>query len=186
MAQSIDLPANAMVGVTRESLLALCSTLLHEVGPDAAGYLQTAGYAGGATLFDAFNNWLLARGLGTAESLPASEFTERATAFFGELGWGSLELGTLGDSVVTIDSGDWAEADASVALEYPGCHLTTGMFADFFGRLAGNSLGVMEVECRSMGGERCRFLVASAEVMQHVYDGMAQGLEYGAAIESAG
>ena len=52
------------------------------------------------------------------------------------------------------------------------------MFADFFGRLAGEAVAVMEVECRSMGGERCRFLVGSGETMQHVYDEMAQGVGY--------
>lgn len=182
MANTLDLSASAMVGVTRESLLALCASLLKDVGPEAASYLQNAGYAGGATLFDAFSNWLLGRGLGTPESLDTTEFAARATEFFGELGWGSLELGTLQSAVATIDSSDWAEADAGMALDFPGCHLTTGMFADFFGRLAGDSLAVMEVECRSMGNERCRFLVGSAELMQHVYDAMSEGLDYEQAV----
>ena len=71
-----------------------------------------------------------------------------------------------------------------MGLEFPGCHLTTGLFADFFGRLAGSPLAAMEVECRSMGAERCRFLLASAEVMQHVYDAMGNGLSYDAAVAS--
>ena len=71
-----------------------------------------------------------------------------------------------------------AEADPASGLEYPGCHLTTGMFADFFGRLAGTPLAVMEVECRSMGTQRCRFLIGGAEVMQQVYDQMAEGVSY--------
>jgi hypothetical protein len=40
----------------------------------------------------------------------------------------------------------------------------------------------MEVECRSMGSERCRFLVASSEVMQQVYDAMGNGLPYDEAV----
>ena len=52
------------------------------------------------------------------------------------------------------------------------------MLADFFGRLAGAQLVPMEVECRSMGHERCRFLLGSAETIQHVYDGMTQGVAY--------
>ena len=182
MRHSIDLSANSMVGVTRESLVGLCSSLLREVGPDAAAYLQNAGYAGGATLFDAFTKWLLARGYGTPDAVPALKFGERATEFFRELGWGSLDLGAVGEAVATIDSGDWAEADPAIALGFPGCHLTTGVFADFFGRIAGNPLAVMEVECRSMGAERCRFLLASAEVMQHVYDAMGGGMSYDAAV----
>jgi hypothetical protein len=117
--------------------------------------------------------------------VPALKFAARATEFFRQLGWGSLDLGAVGEAVATIDSTDWAEADASIGLEFPGCHLTTGVFADFFGRIAGSPLAVMEVECRSMGAERCRFLLASAEVMQHVYDAMGQGLSYDAAVASA-
>jgi hypothetical protein len=44
----------------------------------------------------------------------------------------------------------------------------------------------MEVECRSMGSERCRFLIASAEVMQHVYDAMGEGMSYDAAVAAVG
>jgi hypothetical protein len=185
MAHSIDLSASAMVGLTRESLVSLCTSLLRENGSQAAMQLQNAGFAGGATLFDAFAHWLMARGYGAPESQPASMFGQRATQFFGELGWGSLDLGTAGEAVATVDSTDWAEADPSSGLEFPGCYLTTGLFADFFGRLAGSPLAVMEVECRSMGAERCRFLVASAEVMQHVYDAMGNGLGYDEAVAGA-
>ena len=182
MAGSIDLSANSLVGLTRESLVSLCATLLRENGSDAAMYLQNSGYAGGATLFEAFSHWLLARGYGTPDAQPASAFAARATEFFRELGWGSLDVGAFGQSVATVDSTDWAESDPGSALEFPGCYLTTGLFADFFGRLAGSPLAVMEVECRSMGSERCRFLIASSEVMQQVYDAMGNGMAYDAAV----
>lgn len=184
MANSLDLSANLLVGLTRESLVSLCVALLRENGSQAAMHLQNSGYAGGATLFEAFSHWLLARGYGTPEAQPASMFAQRATEFFRELGWGSLDVGTFGGSVAAVDSADWAEADPSSALEFPGCYLTTGLFADFFGRLAGTPLAVMEVECRSMGSDRCRFLLASAEVMQHVYDAMGSGLAYDQAVAS--
>lgn len=58
------------------------------------------------------------------------------------------------------------------------------MFADFFGRLADAPLAVMEVECRSRGDERCRFLLGSTDVMQRVYEGMAEGEEYRAAVKA--
>ena len=109
------------------------------------------------------------------EELPAAEFAVHATEFFRETGWGSIELGTL-ESVATIDSGDWAESDPNAPLDFPGCYFTAGVFADFFGRVAGAPVAVMEVECRSMGDERCRFLVGSAETLQRVYDEMGQGV----------
>jgi hypothetical protein len=52
------------------------------------------------------------------------------------------------------------------------------MLADFFGRLAGEPLAAMEVECRSMGAPRCRFLVGSSEMLQHIYDEMSRGVSY--------
>ena len=177
MPQPIDLPENALVALTRDSLLALRTALFRDVGPGAAALLQEAGYAGGQALYDAFARWLAERGLGSPESLGADDFGERATEFFRSAGWGSMELGTL-DSVATIDSADWAESDPAYPLDFPGCYYTAGVLADLFGRLAGESLAVMEVECRSMGAPRCRFLVGSADVMQRVYDDMGNGVPY--------
>ena len=70
-------------------------------------------------------------------------------------------------------------------LEQVGCSYSAGMFADFFGRVADAPLAVMEVECRSAGGQRCRFLLGSADVMQAVYDGMSQGLGYEDAVSAS-
>jgi predicted hydrocarbon binding protein len=181
MAQAIDLPQNALVALTRDSLIALRTALFREVGPTAASLLQEAGYAGGAAMYDAFGRWLASRGLGEPDALPATEFGLRATEFFHDTGWGAIELGVL-DAVATIDSPDWAEGDPASPLEFPGCYYTAGVFADFFGRLAAEPLAVMEVECRSMGAERCRWLVGSGETMQHVYDAMGQGVPYDQAV----
>jgi len=181
MAQSIDLPENGLVALTRQSLLALRSALFRDVGPNAAALLQEAGYAGGQALYDAFARWLAARGQAAPESLPAAEFALRATEFFRDIGWGALEIGAL-ESVATIDSPDWAESDPAYPLDFPGCYYSAGVLADFFGRLAGQPLAVMEVECRSMGAPRCRFLVGSGDTMQKVYDAMGQGIPYDQAV----
>jgi predicted hydrocarbon binding protein len=177
MPPSIDLPSNTLVVMSRDSLLALRSALFRDVGPDAATLLQEAGIAGGPGLYDTFTRWLSDRGYGTPETLAATQFGERASEFFRDAGWGTISVGAL-DSVATIDSSDWAEGDPNFPLEFPGCYYSTGVFADFFGRLAGEPLAVMEVECRSMGAERCRFLVGSEEVMQKVYDEMGRGVGY--------
>jgi len=181
MSASLDLPGNALVAMTRDSLLALRAALFRDVGPNAAAMLQEAGFAGGQAMFGSFGNWLMARGLPAPEDLPAADFATHATDFFRDAGWGSIELGVL-DSVATVDSPDWAEADPAFPLEFPGCYYTSGVMADFFGRLAGEAIAVMEVECRSMGGERCRFLIGTGETLQHVYDEMAQGVGYADAL----
>jgi len=184
MSPSLDLPGNALVAMTRDSLAALRAAMFRDVGPNAAAMLQEAGYAGGQAMFDAFGRWLAARGLPAPESLAAADFGARATEFFRDAGWGSSELGSL-ESVATVDSGDWAEGNPAYPLEFPGCYYTSGVMADFFGRLVGEPVAVMEVECRSMGGERCRFLLGSGETLQRVYDEMAQGVSYEQAIAAA-
>ena len=124
------------------------------------------------------------RRLPAPESLAASEFGPRASEFLRDAGWGSLELGAL-ETVATVDSADWAEGDPGFPLQFPGCYYTSGVMAEFFGRLAGVPVAVMEVECRSMGGDRCRFLVGSGETLQRVYESMSDGSSYEQALGSA-
>lgn len=181
MSQQIALPENALVAMTRTSLIALRNALFRDVGPNAAAVLQEAGYAGGPQLYDAFANWLAVNGLGAPDTLAATEFGLRAGEFLHDIGWGAIELGSL-ENVATIDAAEWAESDPASPLEFPGCYYTAGLFADFFGRLAGEPVAVMEVECRSMGAARCRWLVGTGETMQHVYDQMGQGIAYDAAL----
>lgn len=107
----------------------------------------------------------------------------QAGAFFGEAGWGRIDVARIADVAATIDSPNWSEADPASRLETPGCHFTSGLFADFFGRVAGSPLAVLEVECRSCGADRCRFILGSADVMQHVYDRLTAGTDYQRALE---
>jgi predicted hydrocarbon binding protein len=178
----MDLVNNGMVGLPRTALAALRSALYRDAGPAAASYLQEAGYAGGETLFSAFRGWLSSRNEPAPESLTLERFEQMATAFFRDAGWGSLSVGSLRSAVAVLDSPDWGEADPQSGVDQPSCHFTTGMFADFFGRVADAPLAVLEVECRSAGAHRCRFLVGNSEVMEHVYDTMGRGADYEAAL----
>ncbi|MDB4915889.1 MAG: hypothetical protein JWM95_3533 [Gemmatimonadetes bacterium] len=178
----MKLTDNGMMAVTRDSFAALRAALMRDTGYAAFGYLQEAGYAGGAQLFEAFTGWLAAREAAAPGSLSVDEFQHLAAEFFGECGWGSLQLGELHDAVATLDSADWAEAAPGSGMEHPCCHFTSGMFSDFFGRVADAPLAVMEVECRSVGAARCRFLLGSTEVLQRVYEEMAAGSPYEQAV----
>lgn len=181
----MDLIGSGMVAISRDALSGLRSALMRDTGYATAGYFQEAGYAGGASMFDAFRSWLTARGTDAPESLTLAAFQSAATDYFRECGWGSLEVGELYDTVATLDSSDWGEATPGAGMEHPCCHLSSGMFAEFFGRLADAPLAVMEVECRSAGADRCRFLLGSADVLQQVYDGMAGGASYDEAVGAA-
>ena len=178
MPPTIALPEHALVAVSRSALTTLRSALLRDGGPAAAAALQEAGYAGGDAVFSAFRAWLQARGEAEPETLDLDVFQRLASHFFREAGWGSIEIGSLHDAVATVDSEDWADADPTEGLDAPGCHFTTGMLADFFGRVSDVPLSVLEVECRSAGASRCRFLLGNADVMRYVYDGLENGTRY--------
>ncbi|MGH9201252.1 MAG: V4R domain-containing protein [Vicinamibacterales bacterium] len=172
-----------MLTVTRASLLSLRAALLRSGDAQAAVTLQEAGYAGGTALFESFRSWLSERTHIGVEDLDVDSFQHRASEYFSENGWGTLNVGTIDEVVATLDSPDWGECDINLGAQQPACHLTTGMFADLFGRLAGAPVAVLEVECRSAGHERCRFLVGSPEVMDAVYEEMGRGTDYEAAVK---
>ena len=173
----MDLSATNCLALPRASLLALRAALIRDTGGSFAAFLQEAGYAGGEAVFGAFRSWVAARGE-DVDALDVPGFQARATEFFREAGWGSITIAAVGDVVALVDSTDWAEADPVSVLPYPSCHYTTGMFADFFGRTAAAPLSVLEVECRSAGSPRCRFLVGAADVMGHLYERMTAGEHY--------
>ncbi|MFA6168206.1 MAG: V4R domain-containing protein [Gemmatimonadaceae bacterium] len=182
MATNFALASTPLVALPRQSLAALRSALMRDLGGGFATYLQEAGYAGGDAIFTSFREWLAARG-GNAEGVGFAEFQGLAAEFFRDTGWGTLEIGTLNDVVITLDSGDWAEADPTLNVGFPACYYSMGLLADFFGRMAEAPLACYEVECRSNGAARCRFLLGSAEVIGQVYQRMSEGVGYEAAVQ---
>ena len=136
MAYPIDLVPQQLVTLPRASLVALRAALLRDAGAGYAGYLQEAGYAGGETVFQAFQDWLAARGAENVDALSVPAFVTQAAGFFHESGWGSLTVDARHDVVAIVAAAAWAESDPDARLDHPACHWTTGMFADFFGRVA--------------------------------------------------
>lgn len=161
----------------------LRAALERDTGLQAAGYLQEAGFAGGEELYAEFADWLLAtRGVGRPTDLDIGFLSEVLSRFFAEQGWGALAAQPLGPAVLALDSTEWAEASDEGRGEFPSCHLTCGLLADFFGRLSEGLVAVMEVECRSRGDARCRFLAGAPETLSTVYERMAQGSGYADAL----
>jgi len=116
------------------------------------------------------------------EELDASRLNDVLAAFFGATGWGSITVAPLGHAALVVDATDWAEADPGSA-QTPMCFFSSGMLSDFFGRLSGEPVAVMEVECRSQNDARCRFLSASPDTLNVVYDQMTQGKSYAEVLE---
>lgn len=183
MIQHIDLTDHKMLAMSRSALAALRAAITREAGPAAAACLQEAGYAGGDNVFESFRAWLRAQGKANPDELELAEFQHRASLYFEETGWGKITVSALNESVIAVDSSDWHESDTERGLDHPSCHFTTGMFADFFGRLSDAPLAVLEVECRAMGAPRCRFLLGSSEVLQFIFSEMERGQSYETAAE---
>jgi predicted hydrocarbon binding protein len=180
-------PATFGVTLGPRVLQQLRASLERDTGLQAATYLQEAGFAGGEALYSAFTAWLAeAYGIERPGELDAQYLSEALWRFFAELGWGTVAVTPLGSSTLAIDSPDWAEALGDAKGEYPSCHLTCGLLADFLGRISEGLVAVMEVECRSRGDSRCRFLAGSPETLSALYERMAQGMSYGEALGIAG
>jgi predicted hydrocarbon binding protein len=161
----------------------LRAALERDTGLQAAGYLQEAGFAGGEELFRDFGDWLVGTiGVEHAGDLDVQFLSEVLAQFFSEQGWGALTATRLGPAVLALDSAEWAEASDESRGEFPSCHLTCGLLADFLGRLSDGLVAVMEVECRSRGDARCRFLAGAPETLSALYDRMAQGSGYADAL----
>ena len=140
--------------------------------PDQAiAILQEAGYAAGEGLFRSFAD------AHSPTDLDADLLAETLSEFFANGGWGTLTMSPVGTGALALDSSDWVEADPGTS-ETPMCFFSAGMLADFLGRLSDEPVSVMEVECRSRGDARCRFLSATPEVLQRVYEGMTEGRTY--------
>jgi predicted hydrocarbon binding protein len=161
----------------------LRASLERDTGLQAAGVLQEAGFAGGEELYGAFSDWLArTRRVDMPGDLAEEFLSEVLQEFFVEQGWGELSATALGPAVLALDSSDWAEALDERQGEFPSCHLSCGLLADFLGRISRGLVAVMEVECRSRGDARCRFLAGSPETLGIVYDSMAQGTGYAEAL----
>ena len=159
-------------------LRALHASLASHAPEQALTVLQEAGYGAGADLYEAFVAWLpRATGFAKPEDIGAAQFSAVVSRFFEHAGWGDLSVTSIGGGTLALDSAAWAEAEAGTA-EQPMCFYSAGMLADFFGRLSGEPVAVMEVECRSRNDVRCRFLTAVPERLQQVYEGLTQGKSY--------
>ena len=173
----------ALTSVPHTSLRALRSALVRDLGDGFATVLQEAGFAGGASVLDAFAAWCGRHGLAAPVALPIETFHAALTRFLSEAGWGRITVTALSDAVLAIDSADWAEADPEAPMPYPSCYYTAGMLADLLGRVADAPVGCMEVTCRSSGASGCRFLVGNPEVMAHVYQRITEGVGYQDALD---
>lgn len=170
-----------LLGVAIPTLRELRSAVLASSEPaDAIAALRQAGFAGGEAVHDAFEQWLSESGLsggatGASDSteLTVEAFGHGAAVFFRTAGWGDMTLsGDDTEGVAIVDIADCWEAPRNETSDGTGCHITTGLLAAFFGRIAGYPIAVMETECAHGSGSRCRFLMGNADMMNYKWQEM--------------
>ena len=173
------------LAIGRGALRALHTSLQNHAPAAAIAVLQEAGFASGEGVYQTFTAWLPAgAGVESAEQLDGRRLSQVLSAFFEAHGWGPLSVTPLRGGALALDSEAWAEADSGTA-DAPMCFFSAGMLADFLGRLSGEAVAVMEVECRCRGDERCRFLSAMPDTLQRVYEAMTAGKNYEDALTGA-
>lgn len=170
-----------MIGISSSLLHGLRRLLTETLGDDADVRLQEAGFAAGEQIYQAFCRWLPQyTGVDDPGDLDAAMLQDVLSHFFQSLGWGRLQIDRAGQSALAISSSDWIEA-ADDSLEHPSCPVSSGMFADFLGRLSGMPIAVMEVG-QFTNTKECRFLAGSPETMNAVYEALSEGRDYESAL----
>jgi hypothetical protein len=183
MTSTISSQGTRAVAVSAEFFGALRASA--ERNPETVGALRDAGFAAGVSLYDTFTDWLDERGAGAPAFLTDEQFGPLLGEFLHSVGWGALHVEKVSEAVMALDTYDWAEATDGDATSSASCHVGTGLLAGFLGRVADAPLAVLEVECRSAGDQRCRFLVGSVDVLNYVYEAMERGVPYDRAAVSA-
>jgi len=182
---TIPTQSPALVLFPAEFLFALHRAVASDLPPaDAARLLRQVGVECGDAIYDAFQERMLSPAADPewADELDPTDFWSGLSAFFQQLGWGSLVQDRVHPGLISISSEDWVEAKGQ-GTGQPGCHFTTALLAELLGRVADRELAALEVECRATGAGCCRFLIGTEESLQSIYEEMRSGAGFPDAME---
>jgi len=170
------------------SLAALRRALADAVGHDEAALaLREAGRAAAAAFFAALAPRTDSDDDAAASALrelPNGRFWTRITQLFAARGWGHLAQTSPHAGVGALSAHDWVEAEPDASAQRPSCFFTTGLLAELLGRVAGDDMAVLEVECRSRGDAQCRFLFGSPDALDALFAELADGRPADAALDA--
>ncbi|MGH7475744.1 MAG: V4R domain-containing protein [Longimicrobiales bacterium] len=158
------------------SLAALRRSLTEQLGAqEAALALQRAGHAAGDAFYLLLLQTVDGGGSDGLAQLGEDAFWRRFNELLAARGWGQLRHEQAHVGVGALNSTSWGEADPVEFGTRPSCFFSTGLFSSLLGKVAGREVGVFEVECRSKGDDRCRFLFGGADALGAVYQALADG-----------
>jgi len=143
--------------------------------------LQESGYAAGPGLYNAFaaehNPTDLDADRPRRNVVPSSSPTAAGAL---------VSMSPVGDRRAGARLERLGGSGAGNGHRQPMCFFSAGMLADFLGRLSDeDGGGDGKSSCRSRGDERCRFLSATPDVLEKVYNEMTAGRTYEEALKVA-
>jgi hypothetical protein len=161
--REVALPATAFAALDR--------ALTEHAGALARVHtLHAAGYAAGASLWDAFDRPPRT----PVPSMTEGKFWESLRRFLEARGWGTLTHETPHAGVGLLQSRDWAEA-AGRSEPQPVCAFSTGLLSHLLTLAAAQPVAVLEVSCRGRGDDRCAFAFGSETTIHDLYGLLLEG-----------
>jgi predicted hydrocarbon binding protein len=171
---------NRDIRIPAQSIHAMRRSLYADMGVEQAGRaLQEAGHAAGDAVFER-----LSRALGDdLMRMPSGSFWDRLAALCRDLGWGSIRHEELHPGVGALVATDWFEVEAG---QKPSCPFTTGLLANLLGRVAGEDVAVLQVDCPNGEPGCVRFLFGAGPTLHEVYSALREGRDLEASLSALG
>lgn len=139
--------------------------------------LHHAGYRAGATAAG-----ILTGEEGGIDAVAQDVFWSRLADFFDKRGWGTLRHEARHSAVGILSSSDWAEASENGRDPEASCFFSTGFLSGLLSELAGGPVAVLEVGCRTRGGEECQFAFGSEGAIHDLYGRLLDGVDLDGAL----
>lgn len=133
--------------------------------------LHHAGYAAGVAAAASFGS----NGAGDPRALGQDAFWTKLSDFFAKRGWGTLKHEHPHPAVGLLWSADWAEAAEAAVDADTSCHFSAGFLSGILSELAGGRVAVLEVGCKTRGGDACRFAFGSEGAIHDLYGRLLDG-----------
>lgn len=175
-----------MLIVPEQLLLGIHEALLEEAGPAAAGVvLYRCGRWWGRRF--AQRNTVELRHFYQLDpgELPLGVFLVLLRRLWGMLGWGRLELSfeLQEHGFIEVEVRGSLYGDVVGPSEQPSEQLVAGLLASLVGELAGRELECVQTACKSVGSDRCVFLVGIKGRIDVINAWVRQGRSHATIVE---
>ncbi len=166
---------------------AMYSGLRYETGQATRVILYNCGRDWGQEFFERFEEELSQYRGEPLGDMPIGILIDSLTDLWATHGWGRLQLhfehSDRGVVEATVFNSGFAKAAlASLPEETkpdePSCYMEAGVLASVFSALSGRALSCVQTTCESLGADRNRFIITTAERLQSCADWIRKGMSH--------